>query len=137
MMGQPEAAKSAFEQALKAPADFAGKEEAQRRLALLAGGAGTAGLSREALEKSVAEQPGDIVGWMRLAEVYEAEQKLPKAAEAYEKARQLNPISSPSISSSRSSTLGSLIKVKKLSSSRSAPASLRRTILAWRGRWVR
>ncbi len=91
MMGQPEAAKSAFEQALKAPADFAGKEEAQRRLALLAGGAGTAGLSREALEKSVAEQPGDIVGWMRLAEVYEAEQNLPKAAEAYEKARQLNP----------------------------------------------
>jgi tetratricopeptide (TPR) repeat protein len=91
MMGQPDAAKAAFEQALKAPADFAGKEEAQRRLALLNAGAGQQALSREALEKLLAEQPADIVGWMRLGEIYEAEKNLPKAAEAYERARQLNP----------------------------------------------
>jgi predicted Zn-dependent protease len=91
MMGQPEAAKAAFEQALKAPADFASKEEAQRRLALLRAGAGQKALSRVALEKLVAEQPDDIICWMRLGEIYEAEKNLPKAAEAYERARQLNP----------------------------------------------
>lgn len=91
MMGQPDAAKAAFEQALKAPADFVGKEEAQRRLALLKADAGQQPLSRAALEKLVAEQPDDVVGWMRLGEIYEAEKNLPKAAEAYEKARQLNP----------------------------------------------
>lgn len=91
MMGQADAAKAAFEQALKAPADFAGKEEAQRRLALLKAGAGQQTLSRDALEKLLAEQPADIVGWMRLGEMYEAEKNLPKAAEAYERARQLNP----------------------------------------------
>jgi tetratricopeptide (TPR) repeat protein len=91
MMGQPDAAKVAFVQALRGPADFTGKEEAQRRLALLEAGAGQQTVSREALEKLLAEQPADIIGWMRLAEIYEAEKDLPKAAQAYEKARQLNP----------------------------------------------
>ncbi len=43
------------------------------------------------LEKHVQEHPADVVAWLRLAEAREAANDLPKAAEAYEKARQLNP----------------------------------------------
>ena len=91
MMGQPDAAKAAFEQALKAPGDFQSKEEAQRRLALLKAGVNQKTISREDLEKLLAEQPADIVGWMHLGEMFEGEKNLPKAAEAYDRARKLNP----------------------------------------------
>jgi tetratricopeptide (TPR) repeat protein len=90
MMGRPDEAKAAFERALAIGKDFKGKDEAQRRLALLQG-QGTNQMSRAELEKLVAEQPGDLLAWSRLAEAYEAENAPKKAGEAYEKVRQLNP----------------------------------------------
>jgi tetratricopeptide (TPR) repeat protein len=93
MMGRRDEAKAAFERALAMGKEFAGKAEAQRRLELLQGGGAGAveSVSREELEKLVAAQPSDVVGWSRLAEVYERETSFKQAAEAYEKARQLNP----------------------------------------------
>ena len=58
MMGQPDAAKAAFEQALKAPADFTGKEEAQRRLALLKTGADQQALSPSGSREIVGRAAG-------------------------------------------------------------------------------
>ena len=94
-------------------------------------------LPRAALEKLLAEQPVDIVGWMRLGEMYEAEKNLPKAAEAYERARQLNPTCLQPTSSLRNSMPGSSRTGKKPSSSRESRESLRQTILPSRERWAR
>jgi tetratricopeptide (TPR) repeat protein len=94
MMGRRDEAKAAFERALASGKDFAGKDEAQRRIALLESGGGGGDeqpVGRDALEKLVAEQPADVIGWMRLADAYERERQFAKAAEAYEKARALNP----------------------------------------------
>jgi tetratricopeptide (TPR) repeat protein len=89
MMGQNEKAEAAFHQALKGPADFAGKQEALRCLALL-GDAGTGQLPREQLAAMVQQQPNDPIARTRLGEAYEREKNFPQAAAEYEKALQLN-----------------------------------------------
>ena len=92
MMGQTDAARSALEQATHATADFTGKEEAQRRLALLQGPAGvTTELSTSELEKLQNQQGNDFVVVKRLAEAYEKQGDAAKAAAAYEQALKLNP----------------------------------------------
>ena len=92
MMGQRESAKEAFLRAAAAPNDFPGKEEVQRRLALLesADGEGVK-LSPKDLEAALKQQPNDPVARMRLAEAYEKEGAFAKAAAAYEEAIKLNP----------------------------------------------
>jgi len=92
MMGQTDAARSALEKAVGSAAEFEGKEEARRRLALLGkeGGAGQ-NFSAAELEAALKQQPNDPVGLMRLGEAYEKEGALPKAVDAYERAFKGNP----------------------------------------------
>jgi tetratricopeptide (TPR) repeat protein len=90
MMGQAEKARAAFQQALKGPADFTGKEEAQRRLALL-GDESSVKLSSEQLESMLKQQPNDPLARVRLAESYENQKAFAKAAVEYEQALKINP----------------------------------------------
>jgi tetratricopeptide (TPR) repeat protein len=90
MMGQAEVARAAFQQAANTPADFPGKEEAQRRLVLLKNG-GSAEVSIADLEGLLKQHPNDPVAWMRLGEAYEKQDAFPKADEAYERALKENP----------------------------------------------
>jgi tetratricopeptide (TPR) repeat protein len=90
MMGQPEVARAAFQQALKAGADFAGKEEAQRRLALLDEVSSVA-LSTEQLESILKQQPDDPLARLRLAESYERQKVFVQAGAEYERALKINP----------------------------------------------
>ena len=89
IMGQTEVARTAFQEAASAPADFPGKEESRHRLALLKDG-GSKELSIGELEGLLKQQPNDPVAWMRLGEAYE-KQAPPKSAEAYEQAVKVNP----------------------------------------------
>jgi tetratricopeptide (TPR) repeat protein len=90
MMGQTESARAAFQEALKESADFAGKEEAQRRLALL-GNDSSEKLSSEQLESMLKQQPNDPLARLRLGETYEKQKAFPKAAAEYEQALKINP----------------------------------------------
>jgi tetratricopeptide (TPR) repeat protein len=90
MMGQPEAARAAFKQALNTGADFAGKEEAQRRLALLDQVSSVA-LSNEQLESILKQQPDDPLARLHLAESYEKQKAFTQAATEYERALKINP----------------------------------------------
>jgi tetratricopeptide (TPR) repeat protein len=90
MMCQADAARAAFQQALKGSADFEGKEEAQRRLSLL-GTQGSATLSSEQLESMLKQQPNDPLTRLRLAESYEKGKAFAKAAAEYESALKINP----------------------------------------------
>ena len=90
MMGQTEVARVAFQEALKAAADFEGKGEAQRRLRLL-GNEESATLSREELESIVKQQPDDPLAGLYLADAYEREKAFPQAAAEYERVLKINP----------------------------------------------
>lgn len=87
MMGQIDVARAALERAVNSPDDFAGKDEARRRLAMLAPRQNPA----TELEHTVKEQPSDVIAWTRLGEHFENERAFDKAAEAYSKALQINP----------------------------------------------
>lgn len=102
MMGQGEVAQAAFQQALKAGADFTGKEEAQRRLALL-DDASSVALSNEQLESILKQQPDDTFARLHLAESYEKQKAFAQAAAEYERALKINP-----------KLLSSLIKLAQL-----------------------
>jgi tetratricopeptide (TPR) repeat protein len=92
MMGRTEAARTAFRQVEQAPPDFPGKEDARRRLALLGNEAGQSVLlSSDDLEAIIKQQPDDVIARLRLAESYEKQGQLPKAAATYEQALKLNP----------------------------------------------
>ena len=71
MMGDMDAARTAFRQAAAAANDFPGKEEVRRRLALLEGVEGKATeLSSDNLEAILEQQPDDVVTRMLLGEFY-------------------------------------------------------------------
>jgi tetratricopeptide (TPR) repeat protein len=96
MMGRADAARSAFEQALRAEDDFPEKAEAQNRLALLQGAVGQQQhLSTEQLEALLKQQPNDPVVLSRVAEAYEKQGQIAKAAAAYEEVLKLNPKFAP------------------------------------------
>ncbi len=91
-MGQMDAAKKAFQTALKSPEEFPGKAEAQRRLAMLDTPEGKpADISSEALEAMLKQQPEDLLVRMRLGEAYERQGEFAKAEAAYEQALKVNP----------------------------------------------
>jgi tetratricopeptide (TPR) repeat protein len=93
MMGQADAARSAFEKVAHAVTDFPEKTEAERRLAQLQQGSGsqTPELSAAELETLLKQQPKDLITVNRLAEAYEKQGDAAKAAVAYERALKLNP----------------------------------------------
>ncbi|MDQ3118654.1 MAG: tetratricopeptide repeat protein [Verrucomicrobiota bacterium] len=92
MMGQTDVARAAFRKAAESPKDFPGKDEVQRRLALL-GDSSTApqDLATGDLEALLKQQPHDPVALVRLAEAYEKEGEIAKSASAYESAIKINP----------------------------------------------
>ncbi|MBA3352720.1 MAG: tetratricopeptide repeat protein, partial [Blastocatellia bacterium] len=93
MMGQADAARSDFEQALSMKRDFPSKHEAEQRLQLLnqTTGNGSGGLTAEQLENMLKQHPKDIVARLRLAEVYKAKEDYVHAAATYEELLKLNP----------------------------------------------
>ena len=92
MMGQADAARTAFQQALAATGDFPSKAEAKNRLALLGDAAAPPGqMTVSQLEDILAKQPNDLVARIRLAEAYEKQGAWTKATDAYEAELKLNP----------------------------------------------
>jgi tetratricopeptide (TPR) repeat protein len=92
MMDQADKARSAFEQALHATADFPDKNEAQRQLALLKESpGGKTELPVTELEALLKRQPNDPIVLNRLAAAYEKQGETAKAAASYEQALKLNP----------------------------------------------
>jgi tetratricopeptide (TPR) repeat protein len=92
MMGQADKARSAFEQALHATADFPDKSEAQRRLALLKeSSGGKTELPVTELEALLKRQPNDPIVLNRLAAAYQKQGETAKAAASYEQVLKLNP----------------------------------------------
>lgn len=96
MMGEEEPARVALQQAVESPRDFPGKEEASRRLALLAMDVKTADAAALAdLEKRLREEPKDPIVAARLAALYERDGATDKAAKTYETALKYNPQNAP------------------------------------------
>lgn len=92
MMGQEDAARRMLTAALKTPAKYPGREEAEQRLALLnlkPGQTGTVALAT--LEKQVQDNPTDLLSLLRLASAYEASGNLTKTRETLEAAYKVNP----------------------------------------------
>jgi tetratricopeptide (TPR) repeat protein len=93
MMGQVADAQRSLLLASQAKADFPGKAEAQKRLALIDknGSSNPTASSIEELESLVAQQPADVVALARLGKAYEEKGLSEKAAAAYERALTANP----------------------------------------------
>jgi tetratricopeptide (TPR) repeat protein len=86
MLGDEGPARIALQKAVDARADFPGKDEARRRLTLLAIPAGTANAAvRTELENYLHESPSDSVALARLAEVQLREGAVDQAVKTYEK----------------------------------------------------
>jgi tetratricopeptide (TPR) repeat protein len=91
MMGDERPARIALQRAAGSPLDFAGKEEAGRRLAILALDAKTADAKTQAdLEKRLHDQPDDPIAADRLAAIYERDGNLDNAAKTYEQTLKQN-----------------------------------------------
>jgi tetratricopeptide (TPR) repeat protein len=90
MMGRSDAARVALEKASAAAEEFAGKDEARRRLAMLDDKKGE-NIPAAELEALLKQQPNDPLALLRLGEVYEREGAPAKAAEVYERAFGANP----------------------------------------------
>ena len=92
MMGDMDQALAALRRASASTTDFPGKDEAQRRLALLEGAENqVAERSTEDLEAILRQRPDDIATRMLLGESYEKQGAFAKAAATYEQALKLNP----------------------------------------------
>jgi tetratricopeptide (TPR) repeat protein len=90
MMAQEGSARAAFERALQSTAEFNGKDEARRRLAILTG-IGVEGDTRRQLEAIVRDAPRDVFALMRLAHLQEQAGEAQAARASYEAALKQNP----------------------------------------------
>jgi tetratricopeptide (TPR) repeat protein len=98
MLGEEGRARDALQKAVDAPADFPAKDQARRRLALLAIPAGTANATvRTELENYLRESPTDPVALTRLAEVQQREGAVDQAVKTYEKVVADNPSYAPAM----------------------------------------
>src|SRR5262249_21197383 len=99
MLGAAEPARLALQQAADATADFSGKDEARRRVALLAIDVQTANAAdvRTQLESYLREQPNDPEALLRLGELQEREGALDQAAKTYEKIVDGHPLFAPAM----------------------------------------
>ncbi len=91
-LGQEAPARVAFESALDGDKDYPGKDDARRRLAILAVDPKAPDPDAQSLlEKRVAEDPGDSIALARLADVFNRNGKPDKALKAYEQALAQKP----------------------------------------------
>jgi tetratricopeptide (TPR) repeat protein len=98
MLGEEEPARLALQKAVDAPADFPAKDQARRRLTMLATPAGTANATiRTELENYLRESPNDPVALTRLAEVQQREGAVDQAVKTYEKVIADNPSYAPAM----------------------------------------
>ena len=98
MLGEEGPARVALQNAVDASADFPAKDEARRRLSMLAIPAGTANATvRTELENYLRESPKDPVALTRLAEVQQREGAVDQAVKTYEKALADNPSYAPAM----------------------------------------
>jgi tetratricopeptide (TPR) repeat protein len=98
MVGEEGPARVALQKAVDARADFPGKDEARRRLTLLAIPMGTANAAvRTELENFLRESPNDPVALARLAEVKQREGAVDQAVKTYEKVVADNPSYTPAM----------------------------------------
>jgi tetratricopeptide (TPR) repeat protein len=96
MLGQEGPARIALQKAADANADFAGKDEARQRLALLAINVGTVNSgARTELENYLRERPNDPAALMRLAEVQQQDGAVDQAVKTYEKVVANYPLYAP------------------------------------------
>jgi tetratricopeptide (TPR) repeat protein len=99
MLGDEEPARLALQQAAGSTEEFPGKEEAARRLAILAIDAKTADAKTQAdLEKRLQDEPNDPIVAERLGEIYEKGGALEKAAKTYEQSLKQVPQNAPLMS---------------------------------------
>src|SRR5262249_706110 len=86
MLGEEGAARTALQKAVDLSADFPGKDEARKRLSLLAIDTRTANSgARTELENALREQPNDPAALVRLARIQEREGAADQAIKTYEK----------------------------------------------------
>ena len=91
MMGVLDPARAALRRAVSDPSDLPGRQEAERRLAVLGNGSDSAPApSIEALSGIVKQQPDDIVAQLLLGDAYERLGQFANAAEAYSDAVKIN-----------------------------------------------
>ena len=92
MLDDEASARAALQEAASSTQEFPGKEEAVRRLAILATDVSTADAKARAdLEKRLQDQPNDPVVASRLAAIYERDGTLDKAVQTYEQSLKQNP----------------------------------------------
>lgn len=96
MMGDTEHARTALQKAVSFAEDFPGKEDARKRLAILAPSAG-AELTSADLEAAIHDHPNDIQALTQLAAKYEQQGDHLKAADAFAKVYQQNPTLLPPV----------------------------------------
>jgi tetratricopeptide (TPR) repeat protein len=97
-LGEEEPARLALQKAVDAPADFPAKDQARRRLTMLATPAGTANATiRTELENYLRESPNDPLALTRLAEVQQREGAVDQAVKTYEKVIADNPSYPPAM----------------------------------------
>jgi tetratricopeptide (TPR) repeat protein len=90
MMGQVDLARDALSRAVSDSSDFTGKQEAERKLALLGSGSANTPLSVDKLAEIVKQQPDDIVAQLLLGDAYEKLCQFASAAQAYSNAVKVN-----------------------------------------------
>jgi tetratricopeptide (TPR) repeat protein len=98
MLGEEEPARVALQNAVDASADFPAKDEARRRLSMLAIPAGTVNATvRTQLENYLRESPKDPVALTRFAEVQQRAGAVDQAVKTYEQALADNPSYAPAM----------------------------------------
>lgn len=92
MTGATGPATTALESAVQSQEDFVGKDKARNALSILKVDPAKAAPETVAvLQKAIQENPGELLAYTRLAQVYEARSEWQKARENYEAALQKNP----------------------------------------------
>ena len=92
MMALESLARGSFKRALASPHNFAGRSEAQDRLALLEmGDKSLSAPDLARMEQRVQKTPDDVVALLRLGRHYEEAGAVEKARQMYENARKANP----------------------------------------------
>jgi putative PEP-CTERM system TPR-repeat lipoprotein len=98
MLGEDRAAQAALQKAVDAGADFPSKDEARRRLTLLATPLGTATAAvRAELENFLRENPNDPAALVQLGELQQRDGAVDQAVKTYEKVVADNPLYAPAL----------------------------------------